>query len=565
MDTLSNLLQMEEKWRNEWQEKRAYEAAFPDERPKRYLLDMFPHPSAAGLSVAHCRNFVGTDVFARFSRAQGYNVLYPMGWDAFGITAEKEARQRGIPPAEVIREHAAKYQKQMQRLGLSYDWSRSLNTSDPGYYRWTQWFFQLLYRRGLIYAESHVRTWCAHCAKVLRAVEVDERERCCRCGRSTSQIISREWFVRITAYTAKLDRTLDALDWPAAMKKMQRHWLSQLRDWSISRRRYWGTPLPLIHCPTCGVQLAPELPVRLPSLAGGPLPTDLAQVPGFCDTICPQCGEPARRDEHVLSVMFDSAWHFLRFAVPDSEQFPFAGEAAAYWMPVDLLVGGAEQTNFGLLYARFAGMVLAEAGYLSQTEPFPRFAQQGVVHGHNHQRMTKSKNNVVKIKTLIDRYGADACRWYLLSLADNGSSIDWKNHDPALRGAHKWLRRVVYLSQLYPTPADAVAQSLTLPPDDITLQFLPLLHEAITQFHLYHYMVELMALIKALRREAHASRPESWRWAGTLSILLRLLAPVAPHLAEELWQQRGFAGSIHQQPWPVQAHAIIGNPPHAGL
>ncbi|HEU4797512.1 MAG TPA: class I tRNA ligase family protein, partial [bacterium] len=508
---------IEQRWRSRWEDTGIHRTPEPSSRPKMYVLDFFPYPSGEGLSVGHAKNYVPTDVLARYFRMRGNAVLHPMGWDAFGLPAENEALLRGRHPAQTTREYAANYRRQLTLLGCSYDWSREISTSDPSFYRWTQWGFLLLLRRGLAYRATGLQWWCPKCRTILANEQVEDG----RCWRHSDTLVERraleQWYVRTTAYADRLLQDLDAVDWPEHIKTMQRNWIGRsegaeirfpvawseaavtvfttrpetlpgatfvvlapehpmvasltspdrqaavqlyvegalrrseiermtvsttatgvftgsfaahpitgdllpifvaeyvlshygtaaimgvpagderdaafarqfglpvrayqeagisgpdviselqsrglggrvlryrMRDWLISRQRYWGAPIPIVHCERCGAVPVREedLPVRLPEVdhyePSGTGRSPLAAIPDFVHTTCPNCGGAAPRETDTLDGFADSNWYFLRFADPHHDLGPWNPDAARYWLPVDWYVGGAEHAVMHLL------------------------------------------------------------------------------------------------------------------------------------------------------------------------------------------------------------------------
>jgi len=563
---------IERKWHQRWEAAKTFRAVEQDGRPKAYLLEMFPYPSGSGLHVGHLKNYVPMDAFCRFRSMNGFNVLHPMGWDAFGQPAENEAIRRGLNPREMVPEYAATYRRTLKMVGCSYDWDREINSSLPDYYRWTQWFFLFLYKRGLAYRATAPINWCPACKTGLANEEVKEG-RCWRCDAWVEKKPMPQWFFRITAYAERLLADLDGLDWSDGMKEMQRdwigrsegaevdftvagtqeklrvfttrpdtlfgatfmvlapehplvarltsperreaveayvrkaqatteierqnqervktgvfigawavnpvneahipiwiadyvmmgygtgaimavpghderdfefarnfnlfivqvvsqegsvseltaadprpgiavnsgqfngmrtedfksaitHWLEErglgkhvvnfrLRDWLISRQRYWGAPIPIVHCPACGEVPVPDeqLPVLLPEVEhyqpSGTGESPLATIPDFVNTACPACGGAARRETDTMGGYACSSWYFFRFADPHNPA-AFAGRPALdYWLPVDLYAGGVEHARSHLLYSRFWTKVLHDAGLVGFTEPFRVLKNQG--------------------------------------------------------------------------------------------------------------------------------------------------------------------------------------------
>ncbi|MCB9141599.1 MAG: class I tRNA ligase family protein [Anaerolineales bacterium] len=517
-----------------------------------YCLDFFPYPSGAGLTVGHCRNYVPTDVVSRYYRMRGYDVLHPMGWDAFGLPAENEAIRHGVHPAESTARYAANYKRQMQLIRCTYDWDREINSSDPAYYRWTQWFFLLLYRRGLAYRAAAPVNWCSGCQTVLAHEEVEEGV-CWRCGSPVVERSLPQWWFRTTAYREQLAAGLDDVDWPSHITAMQRRWIAGLRDWLVSRQRYWGAPIPIIHCPTCGIVPVPEeeLPVRLPPLPTGAFEprgdgrSPLANIPEFVNTTCPQCGGSAQRETDTMAGSVCSSWYFLRFASPHEQRFAFDRDAVKYWLPADLYAGGAEHATGHLLYARFFTRVMADAGLIDFREPFPVLRSQGVVHASDGRRMSKSRpETVVTPDDVVARHGADALRAHVLFIAPFDANVTWD--DSAINGVVRWMERVRRVAGVDRKKNkegkwdEALARGL---------------HQTIGKvsgdIEALKFNTAIAALMSFTSQMLDVQdQVGDMVWLECCSALARMLAPFTPDLAEELWQMLGEKGSVHSQPWP---------------
>jgi len=740
----------ETKWQVDWEEKKLYRAEAFTNKPKYYCLDFFPYPSGEGLHVGHCRNYVPTDLISRFKRMQGYNVLHPMGWDAFGEPTEQFSVSHGIHPRVSTDQNTANFRRQMAMIGASYDWSREIDSSKEEYYRWTQWFFLLLFKRGLAYRDTNWQWWCPTCQTTLSSHEAPGGV----CWRGHKGITKREipaWYFKITAYADELLSGLDDIDWPKKIVAMQRNWIGRsegfeidfpidvpqgvggskltvfttrpdtlygatffvlapehslvdeisqsdqhaevnayreqasrqseiermvesrektgvftggyvinplngerlpvwiadyvlpgygtgaimgvpahdqrdmefarkfgievrqvilsssvpesdhqnpeqaysgegylinsgpfdglptqlairqignsleqisagrravqyrMRDWLISRQRYWGTPIPIVYCPSCGTQPVPEdqLPVRLPDmkdfLPDGRGRSPLARVEEFVHTICPVCGEPAKRETDTMGGFACSSWYYLRFCSPDFHKGPFDPTEMQYWMPVDLYVGGAEHAVLHLLYARFWTKVMVDEGLVPFREPFSRLLSQGQMIGLDGQRMAKSRGNVVTPDKVVEAYGADALRVYELFMAPFDQDVDWSNE--GITGSWRFLNKVWYLfretyyESEHSGQVDAeLEQRLHRTIREVT--------ERIQNLRFNTMISVLMEFVNFLAENQKQDTHRTSTFHHALEVVLILLAPTAPHICEELWHLTNHDGSIHQHAWP---------------
>jgi len=757
--------EIEPKWQRFWEEEKFYRTPLDSSRPKYYVLEMFPYPSGK-LHMGHMRVYSIGDVLARFLRMRGYNVIHPMGWDAFGLPAENAAIANRVSPAEWTEQNIAQMKRQQQRLGISYDWEREVNTSSPDYYRWTQWLFLLMYRRGLAYKKRAAVNWCPHCQTVLANEQV-EGGRCWRCESEVEQQEREQWFLCITSYADRLLNDLALLeDWPERVKVMQQNWIGRsegaeisfrvkelpgeeirvfttradtlfgvtymvlapehpllpklvrgtkqekeilefaarmkraseiertseeapkiglftgrhainplsgeavpilvanyvimtygtgavmgvpahderdyqfarsynlplrqviqppgtepaggaldgaytgegiminsgefnglsstegrrriteklremgcgdfkvayrLRDWLISRQRYWGAPIPIVYCDRCGIVPVPEkdLPVLLPPAAeitGDRVPT-LDQYPSFVNTSCPHCGGKARRETDTMDTFICSSWYFLRYTSPHLATAPFDREAAGYWMPVDQYIGGIEHAVLHLLYARFVTKVLYDAGLVKVQEPFSRLLAQGMVY-KDGAKMSKSKGNVVSPDEIVERYGADTGRLFILFAAPPEKDLEWS--DRGVEGCHRFLRRVWRLVEecrglLSAAPHDGESGGKG---GAAEAGLRRVMHGAIKKvtedigerFNFNTAISAVMELVNALYDYRQNTAPEKQDRSllrEALRSLLLLLAPFAPHLAEEGWHRLGFPDSVHRQPWPEYDPAAL--------
>src|SRR2546428_394940 len=525
--------EIEAKWQRAWEERKQFRVTEDPAGPKFYCLEMFPYPSGR-IHMGHVRNYAIGDLLARYKAMRGFNVLHPMGWDAFGLPAEDAAIEHGVHPAIWTYENIDYMRAQLKKLGLSYDWDREVNTCEPDYYKWEQPIFIRMLERGLAYRKRSTVNWCPSCQTVLANEQVEDG----RCWRCDSEVTPREidgWFFKITAYAEELLAWCDRLPgWPERVLTMQRNWIGKsegaefdlsvaglpalsirvfttrpdtvfgmtyavlapehplvdqvvtdpaeraavaqfraevarglgaakvnyrLRDWGISRQRYWGAPIPVLYCAACGMVPEAEhnLPVTLPrdvqlSGKGG---SPLANVASFVNAICPRCGGPARRETDTMDTFVESSWYFLRYCSPGYDSGMFERGAADYWMPVDQYIGGIEHAVLHLLYARFYTKVLRDLDLVSVDEPFTALLSQGMVI-KDGAKMSKSKGNVVDPDDLIRTLGADTARLFSLLAAPPEKDLDWNDH--GVEGASRFLNRVwrfviTHGNALKPAPA----------------------------------------------------------------------------------------------------------------
>ncbi len=732
---------IEAKWQTQWEQQELHLTPEDRNRPKFYLLEMFPYPSGEGLSVGHLHNYVPCDVFGRYKRMTGHNVLHAMGWDAFGLPAENDALLKRLHPKETVPRYAANYRRQLRMVGCAYDWTREINSSTPDYYRWTQWFFLLLHKRGLAYRATGSQWWCEKCRTILANEQV--LDGCC--WRHSDTPVTKkdleQWYFRITTYADRLLADLDGIDWPEPIKLMQRNWIGRsegadigfpvtghpgkevrffttrpdtvfgvsfmvlapehplvaevttaaqraevenyigearrqsdierlstvkektgvftgafarnafnnkdvpiwiadyvlmgygtgaimgapgedqrdfefatkygieiprvtapldggaapadhafsdygvainsdfldgmttaeaikaicrwieekrigratvsyrMRDWLISRQRYWGCPIPVIYCKgACGIVPVPEeqLPVLLPDIKdyqpSGTGRSPLANVPEFVNTRCPKCGGPGERETDTMDGFACSSWYFLRFASPHYDRAPFDKAAADYWLPVDLYVGGAEHAVMHLLYARMWTKVMYDAGLIKFNEPFPMLRNQGMIWAPDGQKMSKSKGNVVTPDVMVEKYGADALRLWELFMGPFDEPTNW--NEDGVAGTARFLSRVWTMVRRY---VDAGC-----PDGKPAEQTLRRIHQTIStvtdHVQRMRFNTALAALMEALNHLARLKPEEIGRF-GIESYLL-MLAPMAPHIGEEMWGTLGHPRSIHLETWP---------------
>ena len=751
--------EIEAKWQKIWETEHSCHTEMDTTKPKYYALEMFPYPSGK-LHMGHVRNYSIGDVIARFRTMEGYNVLHPMGFDSFGMPAENAAIKNKVHPAEWTYANIANMEKQQRALGLAYDWDREVITCREDYYRWTQWLFELFYKKGLAYKKKASVNWCDTCGTVLANEQVEDGK-CWRCKSEVHKKDLAQWFFKITDYADELLADLDKLPgWPERVKTMQANWIGRseglefrlpapaldaeipvyttrpdtvfgmtfvalapehplvekicavsdkaeeirafcarvkkqsdiersssesekegiytglcctnpfngeqveiwvtnyvlfeygtgavmavpsedqrdwmfaekygirkiltirpkdgelrledmtaaytekegilinsgkftgmemhaamqaimdeaeaqgygkrrvnyrLRDWLISRQRYWGAPIPIINCPKCGEVLVPaaELPVRLPedvSFAQGAV-SPLSSSEHFLHCKCPTCGGDATRETDTMDTFICSSWYYYRYADPKNTERPFDRDKVNYWAPVDQYIGGIEHAILHLLYARFFTKVLRDAGMLDFDEPFTNLLTQGMVI-KDGAKMSKSLGNVVSPEEIIDRYGADTARLFILFAAPVDRDLDWS--DQGVEGAYRFLGRVWrILGQFAETIKGAPASydAATLSTEEAELR--RVLHATIKKvtedvrdrFMFNTAISSIMELVNALYAfQDKELTPGLAR--ETASALVRMLAPFAPHITAELWAEL-FGGNVHAQTWPQYDAAAL--------
>jgi leucyl-tRNA synthetase len=542
---------VEARWRERWRAERVGQVDLATAARDEifYNLVEFPYPSAEGLHVGHVFKYSGADAFGRYQRMRGKKVFQPIGFDAFGIHTENYALHAGRHPVDLTGRTTERFRAQLSRGGMAWDWSRAVDTSQPRYYRWTQWLLVTLFEAGLMYQAEAPVTWCPSCLTVLAREQVED-DACERCAAPVTERVMRQWFLRTTRYADRLVDGLEALDWPQRAKRLQRAWIGRtgdgqyrLRDWLISRQRYWGPPIPIVHCQAddgCGGPVAvpvEQLPVELPYVEDfrptGTGVSPLATVEEWVRTTCPRCGGPARRETDVSDTFVDSSWYFLRYPSTEFDDRPWDDERTARVLPVDFYAGGPEHVNRHHLYARFVTMALHDLGLLPFDEPFPRIRLGGFIVADG-AKMSKSRGNVVTPDELVDRHGSDALRCALLF--SGPWEQDGEFRPDALVGIERFFakvwRRVVATGDEDAPDLDA-----------------SLVADVAASIERMHFNVGLARLMEAV---------PSVRSAAAKRTFVKLLAPFAPHLAEELWRRLDEPFSVHESAWPEVDEAAVG-------
>lgn len=728
---------IEKKWQRYWKQHKTFKATLDKNQKKYYALDMFPYPSGQGLHVGHPEGYTATDVMSRLKRMQGFNVLHPMGWDAFGLPAEQYALKTGHNPADFTNKNVDHFRDQIQSLGFSYDWDREVNTTDPNYYKWTQWIFEQLYKKGLAYEDEIMVNWAPDFmggTVVANEEVVDGKTE--RGGYPVYRVPMRQWVLKITAYADRLIDDLDLVDWPESVKEMQRNWIGRsqgasvkfpveghdgveievfttrvdtlfgasyvvlapenylvdqlttpdqkeavaaykkeasrrsdlertelnkdktgvftgayvmnpvnseklpiwtadyvlnsygtgavmavpsgdqrdfefatkfnlpitpviegfneeegayvgdgahinsgflnglniedakakminwleehgygskkvnyrLRDWIFSRQRYWGEPIPVIHWDDGTTSLVPEdeLPLRLPETdniePSGTGESPLANIEDWVN-VYDENGRHGRRETNTMPQWAGSSWYWLRYTDPTNNKEFASKEALDYWSPVDLYVGGAEHAVLHLLYARFWHKVLYDLGLVPTKEPFMKLVNQGMILGANHEKMSKSKGNVVNPDDIVDQYGADTLRLYEMFMGPLEESVPWD--EKGLHGANRWVQRVWRL--LMDNNNHLRDRVSTFNDGKLTKVYNQTVKKVTEDFERMHFNTAISQLMVFVNEAYKVDDLPVEYMEG----FVKMIAPLMPHLAEELWSQFSESETITYQPWPT--------------
>ena len=731
---------IEKKWNEKWAENPVNPKvdANGKEKPKYYCLDMFPYPSGNGLHVGHWRGYVISDVWSRYKLLQGHYIVHPMGWDAFGLPAENYAIKMGVHPSISTEANIKNIKRQINEISALYDWDMEVNTTDPEFYKWTQWIFVKMFKEGLAYEKEFPINWCPSCKTGLANEEV-VNGKCERCGTEVTKKNLRQWMLRITKYADRLLNDLDKLEWPEKVKKMQAEWIGKsygaevdfpvegrdekitvyttrpdtlygatfmvlapehalaaqlatdetreavekyindasmksnvdrlqdkektgvftgsyainpingaktpiwlsdyvladygtgaimcvpahddrdfefatkfgipiiqviakdgqeienmteayteasgtminsgewngmesavlkkeaphiieergigkatvnfkLRDWVFSRQRYWGEPIPIVHCPHCGAVPVPEdqLPLTLPEVESyeptGTGESPLAGIEEWVNTTCPCCGAPAKRETNTMPQWAGSSWYFLRYVDNHNSEELVSKEVADKMLPVDMYIGGVEHAVLHLLYSRFYTKFLYDIGAVDFDEPFKKLFNQGMITGKNGIKMSKSKGNVVSPDDLVRDYGCDALRMYELFVGPPELDAEWD--DRGIDGVYRFLKKIWTLLQ------DNKDKDLEATKEMIKLRH-KLIYDITTRLESFSLNTVISAFMENTNKLVDVARKEGGIDKETLETLAVLLAPFAPHMAEEMWEELGGEGSVFAAGWPV--------------
>ena len=725
-----NFKKIEPKWQKKWEEQQAFKAVDGSDKPKFYGLVEFPYPSGAGMHVGHIKAYSSIEVLSRKRRMQGYNVLFPIGFDAFGLPTENYAIKTNTHPREITDQNIAKFTNQLKSVGFSFDWSRVIDTTQEDFYKWTQWIFLKMFENGLVFRDKTLVNYCPSC-KVVLSNEDSQGGKCDICHSDVIQKSKDVWYLRITQYADKLLEGLEDVDYPANIKQQQVNWIGKstgafvnfavdgidetlqiyttrpdtlfgvtfmviapehplidkyadritnmdeikayreecakktefertqlvkektgvciqglegvnpvngkkipiyiadyvmmgygtgaimavpahdqrdydfakkfgidiiqvikggdiekeaytgdgeminsdflngytnkkdsikrmleelekkgigkagvqykMKDWAFNRQRYWGEPIPLIHCPNCGVVAVPEeeLPLRLPDVKdfepGEDGQSPLAKIDSFVNCKCPKCGGDAKRETDTMPQWAGSSWYFLRYVDPHNTEALADRKKMEYWMPVDWYNGGMEHVTRHMIYSRFWHHFLYDMGIVNTPEPYAKRSAQGMILGSDGDKMSKSKGNVVDPLDIVNEYGADALRTYVLFMGDYGAAAPW--NDSSVRGCKRFLERVAGLTDIMTEESAA---------KDMEVKIHKAIKKVSSDIEAMKFNTAiacLMTLINEIYAVGKISKDD-------LVIFIKLLCPFAPHLCEEIWETIGGEGLLSLSQWP---------------
>ena len=537
-----NFKPIEDRWIVQWEKEQVYKSDLDKTKPKYYCLDTWPYPSAEGVHIGYVKSFGGMDVMARYKRMRGFNVLYPMGWDTLGLPAENYAIKEGRHPREITDESIKNFKKQFNAFGLSYDWNREVNTADASYYKWTQWLFLVMFKNGLAYRKNSAVNWCPKDKTVLANEQVID-SKCERCGETVIQKELMQWFFKVSDYASRLYKDCSKLNWDDKYLNTHKRWLENVRDWSISRQRYWGPPIPIVYCDKCGTVPVPEedLPVVLPkdvdfNPTGEP---PLATKADFVNTKCPSCGENAKREVDILDTFVSSAWYQFRFTDPENDNEFASKEAINYWRNVDHYEGTIEHLTAHLVYARFVTKVLFDKGYVPFDEPFPKYTPVGLLVDKSGTKFSKRLGNAPDTNELIEKYGGDLLRLSCFFITPFDDISRWGIQD--IVGVEKFRNRIW---RVFKDKVDGNNHEM---PEFIIKQTNQLIKDVEEDIEAMKYNIALsrmMVFVSELVNYEGVIDKTTWE------TFTKVLAPFAPFISEEMWRQMGNTTSVHLTEWP---------------
>ncbi|WP_210725192.1 class I tRNA ligase family protein [Mycoplasma marinum] len=550
---------IEKKWQNYWEENNIFKTTEKSNK-KFYVLDMFPYPSGAGLHVGHPEGYTATDIVARYKRLKGFDVLHPIGWDAFGLPAEQYAIKTGNHPKEFTQHNINNFRRQIKSLGFSYDYNKEIDTTDPKYYKQTQWIFSQMYKNGLAEIKDIEVNWCQELGTVLANEEVLTTED----GRKVSErgefpVIKKpmkQWVLKITEFADELLEGLEEVDWPNSLKSLQRNWIGKevkngkvsyhLRDWIFARQRYWGEPFPIAFDEENNVLLIEDL-VELPEMdeikpsgnGESPLANNIDWLYFEID------GKKYRRDTNTMPQWAGSSWYYIAYILKNSDgsyedlNSPEAKRRMKKWLPVDLYVGGQEHAVLHLLYARFWHKVLHKIGVVPTSEPFHKVVNQGMILGTDGLKMSKSKGNVINPDDIVEELGADTLRVYEMFMGPLIDTKAWSTE--SIKGIRKWLERVERMYSLNRTNSNKTSGEYNKLVKELT--------KDIEELKFNTAISKLMVYVNSVYKVKETNIEELKGFAIMLSIF-------APHLAEELMENEGYE-PIHKHEWPTFDEKLI--------
>ena len=542
---------IEKKWQSLWESKNTFKSNLDSKKPKYYVLDMFPYPSGQGLHVGHLIGYSATDAISRYKRFKGFEVLHPMGWDAFGLPAEQYAIKTGNSPQEFTQKNINNFRRQLKSLGFSYDWSKELNTTDPNFYKTTQWIFSKLYEHKLAVLKEIEVNWSPSLNTVLSNEEVIENSEgenvSERDGKKVIKKNMKQWVLKITEYADKIFEGLDSLEWPDSIKKLQKNWIYEkdnekytkklkLRDWVFARQRYWGEPFPIVHLDNEEIFLIPyeEFPIELPKILNYKFSTD--EKPALSNAKdwmkYNHNGIKGTRDLNTMPQWAGSCWYYIAFLlVQNGSLIELNSERAKIlinkWLPVDLYIGGQEHAVLHFMYARFWHLFLKNIGILDVEEPFQKLFTQGMILGPDGTKMSKSKGNVINPDDLINKFGADALRVYEMFMGALGDDKSW--NEKGVESSRDWLERV---NRFFTKKAIYIDDSKT---SEIFKEkynlFISNIDKAVESLKLNIVISEMMTFLNFLYKNKEISL--NFASKG----FLQILSIIAPHISNEIWEK----------------------------